>query len=161
MRQVLTSLILFFSVLGFATSVAANERYTYQLQDMASFKQSTWKLKDITRPTIVFFWASWCQYCRQVLPQLRGEALKKFDLISISCDEDRKLAIKANQKEYRGFKPAYWLDKKLNTASFVGMYPTLMIVKPGGVIDTIYEGSQSDKMHYFFSRLRYLMNESL
>lgn len=133
---------------------------SYSLEELYTTKNISFSIKEIKKPTIIFFWASWCKYCKQVLPQITEDILKKYEIVSISCDENKKDAIKANEREYGGMKPVYWMDKKNNPGKFIEFYPTLYIVLPGGKIDTVYEGSQSDKMGYFFNRLKYLRNEN-
>jgi thiol-disulfide isomerase/thioredoxin len=135
--------------------------HTYKLKDLSTLKTLLWTPKSVVKPTIVFFWTSWCTYCKEALSHLSESMISHFDVVSISCDEDIKKAFKAGNSEFKAYRPLYWLDKKENSDQFVSSYPTLLIVMPGGRIDTIYEGSQGDKMSYFTNRLRYLMNLSL
>ena len=69
----------------------------YKVPDISIPNQEgkTIKLSEIkTDYVLVLFWASWCPHCEVMLPQIRdlynSQKTKKFEVLSISIDKDKK-----------------------------------------------------------------------
>lgn len=117
--------------------------------------------RSIKNPTIVLFWASWCPHCKTAAPVVERQGKKfsgRIDIVGVSVDEDRVQAQVAFGGTYSPFKPGYWIGSQLPKGRLPRL-PMIAIVKPGGQIDTVYEGAQGDKMEYFRKRVRYLMGD--
>jgi len=87
---------------------------------------------------LIDFWASWCGPCRQSFPHMREVYKKyksnKFEIYSISIDEDKDAWLKAVQEENNPWLQS--LDtKNISKKSFaVTGIPTTFLIDPDGKI---------------------------
>jgi len=87
---------------------------------------------------LIDFWASWCGPCRQSFPRMREVYKKykdnKFEIYSISIDEDKKAWLKAVKEENNPWLQS--LDtKNISQSSFaVTGVPTTFLIDPQGKI---------------------------
>lgn len=153
-------LLSFFSNQLLAKSESFNQFSELKLVTLKDEKEITLSLIKNKRPTLLFFWASWCTYCKDVIPVLRDDVYKQFDVYPISFDDDPKKALKAWKESYSSLKEGYWLNKKTSPSYHMTIFPKVFLILPNGKVDTIYEGSQGDKLHYMANRIKYLTNQN-
>ena len=154
------SFICFFYLVSFPASAFPNKIEVQKLKDT---KSHTFLLNEFKQTTALFFWASWCTYCKEVLPEL--DRMQKINpnlrVIGISVDENKKDAVRANLKEYGVILRQYWVGPKFLEELKIKTIPLVVLIDKSGNIDTIYEGSKADKIHYLKKRVSLLINPSL
>ncbi len=132
------------------------------VQKMESPTAHTLQLDQFKKPTLLFFWASWCNYCQEVLPELVKiqKANPKLRIIGISVDENKKDAVFAKANKYNAITRQYWVGPKLLEDLKIKTIPLVVLINKNGIIDTIYEGSKPDKIHYLKKRVSLLKPNS-
>jgi thiol-disulfide isomerase/thioredoxin len=109
------------------------------------------------KPTMLFFWASWCPSCKQQIPEL--ETLQKdkggkINLVALSVDESED-ALKRYLDKHPMDVPVYWGNQDLARKFRVEAIPTLVIFdKTGkqifsqaGVFPASMLGAMADKLN--------------
>ncbi|ESP93539.1 TlpA family protein disulfide reductase [Pseudoalteromonas luteoviolacea] len=110
-------------VLCFTASVNANITHFGADQVIGQNKLGEPVFRSTTTPTIVTFWASWCVYCKQLLPLLEGLQRKltnnRIRVIVVNTKEEGKLGQTRRtykkllrQFEQRGMQVEFVFDKK-------------------------------------------------
>jgi thiol-disulfide isomerase/thioredoxin len=97
--------------------------------------------------TLVFFWANWCGYCRQMFPTTRDwvEAYKgrPFAVIGVNSDADKDEAVRAAQIGKLTW-PSIWdggtTGGAVSRTWQIEAYPTLYLLDHAGVIRYKWEG---------------------
>jgi serine/threonine protein kinase/thiol-disulfide isomerase/thioredoxin len=97
--------------------------------------------------TLVFFWASWCGYSRQVLPYTLAWSAKykdrSFALVGVNCDDDKAVAQRAVAKAQLPY-PSWWdggaTGGRINSEWLIDGFPTLYLIGPDGVIRDKWDG---------------------
>ncbi len=119
--------------------------------------------KPSNKITIVFFWASWCKYCKELgtsLSQIEKSNAGLFRMVGIATDLKKLDSLGPSKKYFRFISEQYWISQQSSAGLGVSKLPTVAIVDKNGSIDTIYEGSESDKINYLKKRLLYLEKKS-
>lgn len=109
------------------------------------------------RPTMLFFWATWCPSCKQQIPELaalRQSHGDKVNIIALSVDEKVEALEKYLEKSPMDL-PVYWGDQALARKFRVEAIPTLVIFdKTGkqifgqaGVYPQSMLGAMADKLN--------------
>ncbi|WP_207264098.1 TlpA disulfide reductase family protein [Desulfovibrio sp. Huiquan2017] len=86
------------------------------------------------KPTMLFFWATWCPSCKQQIPELaelqktRGDGI---NVIALSVDENEDALKRYLDKHPLGV-PVYWGDQALARKFRVEAIPTLVIFDKNG-----------------------------
>ncbi|WP_338668999.1 TlpA family protein disulfide reductase [Pseudodesulfovibrio methanolicus] len=109
------------------------------------------------KPTMLFFWASWCPSCKQQIPEL--ETLQKdkggqINLVALSVDESES-ALDRYLAKHPMDVPVYWGNQDLARKFRVEAIPTLIIFdKTGkqifaqaGVFPASMLGAMADKLN--------------
>ncbi|KZN47707.1 TlpA disulfide reductase family protein [Pseudoalteromonas luteoviolacea] len=115
------SLILF--ILFFTATANANIEHISADQVLGLNQHEAPIYRSSTTPTIVTFWASWCPYCKQLLPLLEGLQRKlghdKVSVIVVNTREEGSLSQTKRtyksllkQFEKRGLQVTFVFDKK-------------------------------------------------
>ncbi|WP_319582499.1 TlpA disulfide reductase family protein [uncultured Pseudodesulfovibrio sp.] len=86
------------------------------------------------KPTMLFFWATWCPSCKQQIPEL--ETLQKnkgeqVNLVALSVDES-KGALERYMAKHPMEVPVYWGNQDLARKFKVEAIPTLVIFDKTG-----------------------------
>lgn len=161
MKTIIFCSFFIFTVSCFA-SVSAK---SLTIEKMKTKETAVINLSEGNQPTVILFWASWCEFCKEFSAEIKPLYEKnkdKMNLIGISLDEQKINAQKAAQDSYRYIKKQYWSNRETIQKSFPFKFqqiPVVVILDKKGHVDTVYEGSQSDKLSYFKKRIRYLMND--
>ncbi len=119
--------------------------------------------KPTSKITIVFFWASWCQYCKELgtdLSQIEKSNKGLFRMVGIATDVKKNDSVGPSKNYFRFITEQFWISQKTAGKLNISRLPTVAIVDKTGNIDTIYEGSESDKINYLKKRLFYLEKSS-
>ncbi|MBC7420973.1 MAG: TlpA family protein disulfide reductase [Bdellovibrio sp.] len=129
----------------------------FTIQNIHNNKTRDIDLKKTDKVTLLFYWASWCERCKEALPLITSlQSSSKLKVFGISVDEDKKNAVTAAKNDYRTILRQYWTGKKTLDDLKIEQIPLIILIKKDGRIDTVYEGSQADKMAYLSKRIRYL-----
>lgn len=132
----------------FRSEMSVEKFNTIKIEKISAFKK-------ITKPRVYFFWASWCEYCKEFGKFIDTFSNKEnFEFIAIDTDIEKEAGRNA-LGWYLFTKNHYWLTKDIEVER-KGILPLVVIIGRDRKIDTIYEGSQSDKLAYFRKRLNYL-----
>ena len=99
--------------------------------------------------TLIFFWANWCGYCRQMYPGINAltekYASRPFAVVGVNCDEDRDSGRLAVGKHKLTF-PSWWnggtAEGRVSDTWLVEAYPTLYLLDETGVIRHKWEGME-------------------
>lgn len=109
------------------------------------------------RNVVLYFWASWCQYCAAISPFLKeiydDDSSRDFIIIAISVDRDSSLWRKAIiregiQKWFHFRSPSF--PETLISAPALDMkysileYPTLIVIDKAGIIKGRFTGDASE-----------------
>jgi thiol-disulfide isomerase/thioredoxin len=98
---------------------------------------------DVRRPTVLVFWAVTCPHCRTMLPQL-NDWLKAnpqdVNLVTVAAAPNETLRTKTQEfSTQQGFVFPILVDPemKLNDLFLIVSTPTMVIVRPDGVVDSV------------------------
>jgi thiol-disulfide isomerase/thioredoxin len=98
------------------------------------------------RPYLLFFWATWCTFCKLALPELQAlERQRGITVVSIS--DERELTISAFLQGWNGpFPQLVALDpeRRANEAFAVEGYPTFVLVDGAGRVNMHTVGYRAD-----------------
>jgi peroxiredoxin/tetratricopeptide (TPR) repeat protein len=91
--------------------------------------------------TLVFFWANWCGFCRQLYPSTRDWAEKykarQFAVVGVNCDDDPAAARRAVDREKLTW-PSWWdggpSGGRISEQWQVNGFPNLYLIDAAGVI---------------------------
>lgn len=78
-------------------------------------------IAEATKPVVVYFWATWCQSCKAMTPQIEAlgrENAERFDLVKVNIGDNPELAEKYD----------------------VMATPTIIVFKPGSKPKTAHQG---------------------
>lgn len=143
-------------------TLTANAFKTEDQFEMEKFGKSpprTVKFEKGKGVRILFFWTSWCTFCPDVATILTKYARRpEIEIISIGTDEEKAKSFEATMTKYQVFKSnSGWLNEKTRNRLNLQKVPVVVLVDKQGRVDTIYEGSQSDKMGYLEKRIRHIL----
>lgn len=150
MRRRLVSIMLIFIVLTLTECLLAGDpklATDFNLQDLnkVSFSLSSYKDK---QAVILFFWTTWCHYCRvelntlkELYPQLSKEG---FELLAINVGESPHRVNNFLKKQDLSFKVLLDSDTKVADAYRVLGVPTYILVNKKGYV--VFKG------HYFLQQ---------
>lgn len=136
-----------------------------QAEKMQTNKTIEVSITEGERPTLVFFWSNTCENCKLLndeLIKLRLKYGQKFKVIGFAVDDKKSNAVAAYAAHYSWIKYQYWLKKPSlsDSANFPNILPHLELFDKFGKINTVYEGVQSDKVHYMKQGLANLLKEN-
>src|SRR5207237_10121177 len=103
----------------------------------ADLNAKSMALNDLRGKVVVlFFWADWCGYCRQMYPQARSLAERHHDqpfaFVGVNCDDNKDNAIRALQKSRLSWRNWWDGDKagndRITAAWQVDGFPTVYVI---------------------------------
>lgn len=109
-----------------------------------SYENDEYKLSDIVsegKPTVINFWATWCGYCKEEMPDFDSVYREYKDRVNFMMidvcghgNDDRDKA--QSYVENEGFEFPVYYDDKLSAAQTygIGSFPTTVIIDGDGVI---------------------------
>ncbi|RYZ85080.1 MAG: redoxin domain-containing protein [Proteobacteria bacterium] len=140
------------------TALASTVFTSISGQRLSTNKIEAIDVSNIKEVTVIFFWASWCDFCKAFSRDLSrvAAAYPELKLIGMSTDAKIEDALKG-AAYYRFIKRHYWVPKPAGSGFFPSIIPYYVIVSKDGKIDSVYEGNKPDKVEYFQKRVRYLI----
>ncbi|KZN60348.1 TlpA disulfide reductase family protein [Pseudoalteromonas luteoviolacea] len=143
----LNKFLLLLWALCFTASTQAAITHFSNEQIIGLNKQGTPVVRSLDTPTVVTFWASWCPYCKKILPLLEGLQRKlgtdKIRIIVVNTREEgalrqtrRTYKKLVKQFEKKGLQLEFVFDKKhalYNTLNKPGLPYTMVIDKQGKI----------------------------
>lgn len=95
------------------------------------------------RPVVLNFWATWCDSCKEELPDLQAlqaRADGRFDLLAVSVDDDPAKAVPPFAASHGLNLHVLYADRAVMDAYAVRMLPTTFLIAPDGTIARRYVG---------------------
>lgn len=93
---------------------------------------------DTTRATIVDFWASWCEACRESMPALdalwRERREDGLVVVGVSEDDDEAVARRTARSLGASFPMIFDRDQELAAGYRVGSLPLTFVIDAHGVV---------------------------
>ncbi len=92
-----------FAVLSAKTTpVVSDKEHTYvgNLVWLNSYEAGLEKAKQENKPVLLYFWATWCKYCRQMNeevypdPEVNSLLRERFVLVAVNIDKNKEVAQK-------------------------------------------------------------------
>jgi thiol-disulfide isomerase/thioredoxin len=145
----------------FASTLVPTE---IKVQPISKAHIQTLKLTGGNKVKVIFFWASWCDFCKEFAKNVRPSVRaldSQIETIGINTDETKDKVTIETLLPYRFLSSQFWLLNSKETRAFLGKIPLVVITDKNGKIDTIYEGSEADKVAYFQKRLKFLTGSDL
>lgn len=98
---------------------------------------------DLKGPTVLVFWASWCQFCQQEVPKLdefgkKFPDLKFIGVVFRDTQENIGNFVKLNEVKY----PSYFVDKSVAKAFGVDSVPQFFVVDSSHHIKLHFRGTK-------------------
>ncbi len=89
--------LLFIFIAGKTTPVISDKEHTFvgDLTWLNSYEAGLEKASQENKPVLLYFWATWCQYCAKLNnevfpdPEVNSILKEKFVLVAINIDEDK------------------------------------------------------------------------
>ena len=133
---------------------------SFDVEKYGQKKQILFNLSRGPKPQIILFWATWCGFCKdytkvldKYLPLIKS---KNVSMIAFSADDVKRDGSKGSKVSYSQFESHYWLPEDTKKLLRLEVLPVMVLIDSKGVVDTIYIGSQGDKLSYFEKRLKLL-----
>jgi thiol-disulfide isomerase/thioredoxin len=104
------------------------------LGSLVSFRGSTAEILNGRRPFLLFFWATWCKFCKDAVPELLALEQRQGIRVVAITDEERG-DIAPFLRSWRGPFPATVAldpDRRVNEAFQIDGYPTFVHVDENG-----------------------------
>lgn len=122
---------------------------------------STARLKG--RVTVIFFWATWCQFCKKRMPALAQiEAAfpaGRVQTLLLNVDSDRELAKKFLQEHPAVKSSLFDQDLRIKKMASVRAIPYSLILDDKGVVRFIQEGDRANEISILLRKVQKLTGE--
>lgn len=93
--------------------------------------------KNREKPVLIVFWASWCESCKEEIPQLNqivSNYREKIEVVSINAQEEAPTVLKFLSQTQVDFPVLLDTDGKLSALFEVTALPSVLLLAKGGKI---------------------------
>lgn len=151
--------LLLCSIQVHAARYSENEKLSIpNLSDVVTHKK--YKSQLVGKPSIIFFWASWCNYCKEIIPTLNElSGSNEYNILGINADEDRNDAVKAIKKFDFKFSNLFDEKEKFRKKLGIEKIPCILILDKSQTVRFIQIGLKSQKKEILLGKLEFLKNE--
>ncbi|MGJ8681210.1 peroxiredoxin family protein [Paraglaciecola sp.] len=171
LNKLLPPLILSLSLLLIASSAISSEitkskKYLGTDWQLTSVDNQQIRLSEFKgQPVILVFWATWCPYCKKLLPGMQTlhdkYKNKGLKIIAVNIKEDWKPKVYWRNHEYT-FDAVLEGDKLANVYGVTGT-PTVVFIEPSGKVAKVTQFSDPahpslEKFANFYTRKLHLKN---
>lgn len=102
------------------------------------------------KKVLMFFWASWCPYCKATMSELKELTKENKDIIIIGVNakdyetnnKDAKTLIKEQKLNFDNF----YLTEEMTSAFFLESFPTTIFINSDGVVEEGVVGGLTKEM---------------
>ncbi len=148
-RAIVLTFLLFLSGLALGCTQTRAESKMAKDFSLADLQGKIVSLSDYKgKPVILFFWATWCTYCRQEFPRLVEEhnvmVRKGIELLAIDIGEPKQRAENFLQGKNVGFPVLLDMDSKVAYANNLVGVPTFILIDAQGVVQATENGLPDD-----------------
>lgn len=138
--------------------------HDFNLETLSSTSRRTVSLEQYRGSVIMLdFWATWCEPCRDELPQLdrlqKKFAKEKFVVIAISVDNEAATAREFLQKYDINLLAAWDRNKSVVSAYDVQRMPSCYLIDATGKVRFVHYGFDDEYIAAYENEIELLLNE--
>jgi peroxiredoxin len=137
----------------------------FNLETLSSTSRRTVSLEQYRGSVIMLdFWATWCEPCRDELPQLdrlqKKYAKQKFVVIAVSVDNEAATAREFLQKYNINITAAWDRNKSVVSAYDVQRMPSCYLIDAAGKVRFVHYGYDDEYIAAYENEIELLLNEA-
>jgi len=139
--------------------------HDFNLETLSSTSRRAVSLEQYRGSVVMLdFWATWCEPCRDELPQLdrlqKKYAKEKFVVIAISVDNEAATAREFLQKYNLNLLAAWDRNKSVVSAYDVQRMPSCYLIDAAGKVRFVHYGFDDEYIAAYENEIELLLNEA-
>lgn len=112
--------------------------YDYKLKEVSTGKD--YKISDFKdKKILLFFWASWCPYCKQAAPELQQMSEERDDIVVLGISTPGVESSKQDPPEFIEEMGLTFVNltasEEMSNTFYIGSFPTFVFVNSDGIIE--------------------------